>query len=113
LIIIYKNNKDYSEIELSRKNGYYSFYCTDMKNYNKILLEYKKKELLPIMHPITIYNNNKFTSIYLENKYKNIIQDKIINDKQVIDNVDIIQKIEHRKEIIKNKMNLSKYNEDK
>ena len=39
LLIHYKNNKDYSTIELSKKDGYYCFFCTDYPNYQSKFLE--------------------------------------------------------------------------
>jgi hypothetical protein len=91
---------DCSSIELNRQNGYFCFYCTD-NNYNYKYLEYKKSLLKPLMKPLTIYNKDRFNSLYLENKYKDIIQDKICSDGKSINDVYEIVKVEERIEIEK------------
>ena len=95
-----KENTDCSSIELYRQDGYFCFYCTD-NNYNYKYLEYKKSLLKPLMRPLTIYNKDRFNSLYLENKYKDIIQDKICSDGKSINDVYEIVKIEERIEIEK------------
>jgi hypothetical protein len=95
-----KENTDCSSIELYRQDGYFCFYCTD-NNYNYKYLEYKKSLLKPLMKPLTIYNKDRFNSLYLENKYKDIIQDKICSDGKSINDVYEIVKVEERIEIEK------------
>jgi len=97
---IVEENTDCSSIELYRQDGYFCFYCTD-NNYNYKYLEYKKSLLKPLMKPLTIYNKDRFNSLYLENKYKDIIQDKICSDGKSINDVYEIVKVEERIEIEK------------
>jgi hypothetical protein len=80
LRIYYKDPPFYSVIEFS----------TECCKYNDNNM--KPNLLLP--RPIIVYTNNSYTLPSLEKKYGKMIQEKVSNDTQTIDNVTKILKLE-------------------
>jgi hypothetical protein len=100
LYIKYKNDKSTSYIELGREGAY--FYepniDEDDENYEKIIDENIKEQLKSNMKPIIIYDNNKFNTINLENKYKKLIEDELKNKEKNYEHILKITKNEMRYE---------------
>ena len=100
LYIKYKNDKSTSYIQLESEGAY--FYepniDEDDENYEKIMEENIKEQLKSKMEPIIIYENNKFNTVNLENKYKNLIEDKLKNEGKNYEDIWKITKNEMRYE---------------
>jgi len=86
---IYYNDNTCNCIQLSRKRGYYSDtdiydkYIMNINIENSNLSEWEKIKqyhLTPIRIPILVYSNNTFSTIYLSNKYKEMLESEIINN---------------------------------
>jgi hypothetical protein len=100
LYIYYLNENIPSLIELSREHGYFYYpnLDSDDEEYEKINNKYIREQLKPSMKPVTIYENGIFTSEYLEDKYKSLIQNELNNYKKKWEDIKIVQKKETRYE---------------
>lgn len=100
LYIKYKDDKNTSFIELEREGSY--FYepniDEDDENYEKIMEENIKEQLKSKMEPIIIYKNDKFSTVNLENKYKNLIENELKDKKKNLEDILKITKNEMRYE---------------
>ena len=66
------------QIELERDNGYFDFYMDeDEPNYEEKYKDYIQLTLSDIMKPIIIFKDKEFSSLFLEKKYKLLIEDEI------------------------------------
>lgn len=91
----------FSYINLDHKRGYYWFSSLlndDEDGYNKELTEYINNVLDSNIEPIIIYNNNTFSKLSFENKYKQMIEDKLNFFNKTWNDVSKIIKIENRYE---------------
>ena len=100
LYIYYLNEEIPSLIELSKERGYFYYpnIDSDDENYDKINNKYIIEQLKPSMKPVTIYENNIFTSENFESKYKSLIQEELNNDIKKWENIKIVTKEETRYE---------------
>lgn len=87
---IYYNDNTNDYIQLNRRKGYYTDtdiynnFITDIEIENSIFAEWdkiKQYHLKPKKKSILIYSNNTFNNTYLSNKYEEMIDYKIINNK--------------------------------
>lgn len=100
LYIKYKDDKGTSFIQLERNGSYFyepNIDCDD-ENYEKIMEDSIKEQLESKMEPIIIYENNKFSTINLKNKYEEIIKNEIKNKEKNLEDILKITKNEMRYE---------------
>lgn len=90
-----------SYINLHKEKKYYCFYSIldeDDDGYDTDFTQYKKEVLEPSMKPIVIYSNKKFHKLSFENKYKQIVEDKLKLSNKSLNDVSKIINVEHRYE---------------
>lgn len=94
------NDKDYLEVELDRKRGYYEYdkYDEDEEDYQEKMNEYIKITLTPRMKPILIYNNNSFNTSTFEIKYKTTVENELHDYDKKWSEITKIVKVEVRRD---------------
>ena len=71
-------NKHEAYITYSRQPGYFSFYGdSDDEDYDAKYDKYIDDVLKVTKQPITIFENNQYTSEFLKNKYRHLIIEKL------------------------------------
>jgi hypothetical protein len=66
------------DIELERDRGYFDFYMDeDEPNYEEKYREYIQSVLSNEMKPIVIFKDKEFSTLFLENKYKLLIEEEL------------------------------------
>jgi hypothetical protein len=99
LYIFYSNDKELTYINLEKSRGYYTDYIfLDIEDAPDYDYETYKKETLEPSKPITIYNNNTFSKLTFEKKYKELIDYELKICNKTWDNVNKIIKKEERYE---------------
>jgi hypothetical protein len=98
ILRVYYTHKDYFVIQLSRVGGYYvdDYFDIYDPDYAAKILENERKQLIPQMSPIVIYEDSRFKTPQYANKYKMLVEDELAEyDKQWSDIVKIV-KVEER-----------------
>jgi len=94
------NDKDYLEIQVDSKRGYYEYdqYDEDEEDYEEKMNEYIKITLTPKMKPILIYVNNSFNTSTFEIKYKTLVENEIQEHDKKWGEITKIIKVEARRD---------------
>ena len=95
------NNIIISHINLDKEKGYYWFASILDEDEDDYETEYKKyieDTLQPKMNPILIYSNNSFNKLFLENKYKEMIERELNVLNKTWNDINKIIKVENRYE---------------
>lgn len=88
------NNLIFSYINLKDERAHYKF-NSKLDDDNEVSY-HMKQTLKLVIKPVIIYSNNSFTQLYFENKYKQIIQNDLIQSNKTWKDINKIMKVEHR-----------------
>lgn len=102
LLHIYYNDKEYLEVELDFKKGYFTDddydEDEDEEDYAEKMGEYINYMLTPKMKPIIIYINDIFSKLSFEIKYKTLVENEIAKHGKEWSEITKIIKVEERRD---------------
>jgi hypothetical protein len=102
VLYVYLNDGTILRTEIEKYGQYYLFHYDEdeidynYKTYQVKLDEYIENCYQSIMEDIIIYNNNSFTTVSCEKKYKQFVEDKLNERNKIWSEISKIIKVEER-----------------